>query len=419
MVDNVGPAKEPAKKRRYRMFIRGSQEGSIRGGKAPKNGGTPPQNESPQHETWICIPALNEGRGAFRLFVEGDELYEEMVAAIERAESSVRLESYIFADDEVAARFTAALARKARAGIDVFVHLDSFGSGLRPRRPLQSELERAGVRFRWFHPFRLRQPLQYRQRNHRKLLVVDDREAFLGGFNIERLNSRALHGETRQRDSHVRVGGELAPLAAALFDQLWHHRRQPVAEAIPENMAGIEALLVPSYSRHCQQRLACLHVGLIRNARRHVYLTSPYFGPGTIVETALRSAATRGVDVRLLVPRRSDPRVAGWATRAAFEPLLRAGVRIYEYLPRKLHAKTSVIDGEWAVIGSANLDYLSLFVNQEIVMLARNRTLAGALRTQYQWDLDDAAEVTLPQWRRRGWGVRGLETIGRAARRLQ
>lgn len=233
----------------------------MRGDKASEKDGTQPQNENAQHGAWICIPALNEGGGAFRLFVEGDELYEEMVAAIECAESSVRLESYIFADDEVAARFAAALAKKARAGLDVFVHLDSFGSGLRPRRLLQSELERAGVRFRWFHPFRLRQPLQYRQRNHRKLLVVDDREAFLGGFNIERLNSRALHGETRQRDSHVRVGGELAPLAAALFDQLWHDRRQPVAEAIPEDMVGIEALLVPSYSRHCQQRLACLYVG--------------------------------------------------------------------------------------------------------------------------------------------------------------
>lgn len=110
--------------------------------------------------------------------------------------------------------------------------------------------------------------------------------------------------------------------------------------------------------------------------------------------------------------------MAGWATRAAFEPLLSAGVRIYEYLPRKRHAKTSAIDGEWAVVGSANLGYLSLFVNQEIVMLARSRTLAEALRSQYQRDLEDAAEVTLPQWRRRGWGARGLETIGRAARRL-
>lgn len=386
---------------------------------ASEKDGTNQQADIARDRTSICVPALDEGRGAFSLFVEGDELYDEMVWAIERAETCVRLESYIFADDEVAARFAAVLARKARAGLDVFVHLDSFGSGFRKSRHLQTQLEGAGVRFRWFHRFRLRRPLQYRQRNHRKLLVVDDREAFLGGFNIERLNSRALYGETRQRDSHVRVGGELVPLAAALFDRLWHDRRQPVADAIPEDMAGVEALLVPSHSRRCQQRLACLHVGLIKNARQHVYLTSPYFGPGTIVETALRSAAARGVDVRLLVPRRSDPLVAGWATRAAFEPLLLAGVRIYEYLPRKLHAKTSAIDGEWAVVGSANLDHLSLFVNQELVLLARGRTLAEALRVQYQRDLEDAAEVILPQWRRRHWGARGLEAIGRAARRLQ
>ena len=366
----------------------------------------------------ICLPSLREGRGAFHLFVEGDDLYDAMIAVIDRAEHHIRMESFIFAADEVGQRFASALGRKARAGLDVRLHLDSFGSAFRGFRDLQRELEGAGVRFQWFHPFRLSRPLQYRQRNHRKLLVVDEREAFLGGFNIRRLNSRALHGETRQRDSHVRVAGELAPLAAVLFDRLWHDHGQPRAEAIPEDMTGLEALLVPSYSHHCQQRLACLHAGLIENARRHVYLTSPYFGPGTIVEAALRAAAGRGVDVRLLVPRRGDPPAAGWATRAAYEPLLAAGVRIYEYLPRKLHAKTSVIDEEWAVVGSANLDYLSLFLNQELVLIARDRTLAEALRVQYQRDLECTAEVSLHQWHRRSWRSRGLELLGWVARRL-
>ncbi len=366
----------------------------------------------------ICVPELGEGRGAFQLFVEGDALFDAMIAAIEKARCDIRMESYIFATDEIGARFVAALAAKARAGIDVRLHLDAFGAGQRGFGKFRRELERSGVRFRWFRPFRVRHPLRYLQRNHRKLLVVDGREAFLGGFNIRRLNSRRLHGETRQRDTHVRVSGPLATLAIGHFNRLWQDADQLPASAIPEDPKNMEALLVPSYSLHCQHRLACLHAGLIAKARSIVYLTSPYFGPGVMVDRALRAAAIRGVDVRLLVPRRGDPLVAGWATQAAYAPLLAAGVRIYEYLPRQLHAKTSAIDTVWSIIGSANLDYRSLFVNQELVLIARDRTLTEQLQAQYMDDLAEAEEVTLSKWRRRGWRARGLEAIGWTAPQL-
>jgi cardiolipin synthase A/B len=383
-----------------------------------RRGGADRRSEIQRDRAWICVPNLHEGRGTFRLFVEGDPLYDAMLTAIERAEQDIRLESYIFAADEVGRRFVAALVAKARSGLDVRVHLDSFGSGFRGFRSLQGQLETAGVQLRWFRPFRSYRPLQYFQRNHRKLLVVDGREAFLGGFNIRRLNSRTLHGDMRQRDTHVSVAGELATLAAASFDRLWNQERQPRPEAIPEDATGLEALLVPSYSRRCQHRLACLHAGLIANARRHVYLTSAYFSPGRMVDVALRATARRGVDVRLLVPRQGDPPAAGWATRAAYEQLLQVGVRIFEYGPRKLHAKTSVIDAQWSVVGSANLDYLSLFVNQELVLVARDRTLAEGLLMQYQHDLGESAEVLLAEWRRRGWRERALETVGRSVRRF-
>ena len=173
-----------------------------------------------------------------------------------------------------------------------------------------------------------------------------------------------------------------------------------------------------SYSRHCQHRLACLHAGLIAQAQTHVYLTSPYFGPGIMVDQALQAAAIRGVDVRLLVPRRGDPLVAGWATKAAYAPLLAAGVRIYEYLPRQLHAKTSAIDTVWSIIGSANLDYRSLFLNQELVLIARDRTLTQQLQAQYLDDLAEAEEITPPVWHRRGWRARGLEAMGWMVRQL-
>ncbi|WP_339647380.1 phospholipase D-like domain-containing protein, partial [Jannaschia helgolandensis] len=216
----------------------------------------------PQARQAICVPNLGEGRGAFQLFVEGDALFDAMLAAIEGATETIWMESYIFAADEVGARFVALLAAKARTGLDVRLHLDAFGAGQRNFDKFRRELERSGVRFRWFRPFDLRHPLRYFQRNHRKLLILDGREAFLGGFNIRRLNSRRLHGETRQRDTHVRVPGPLATLAESHFDRLWRDARPLPANAIPEEADASEGLLVPSYSRKCQKRLACLHAGL-------------------------------------------------------------------------------------------------------------------------------------------------------------
>ncbi len=341
-----------------------------------------------------------------------------MISAIEGAECDIGMESYIFAADEVGRCFATALAAKARAGAHVRLHLDAFGSDLPPFGDIRRDLEHAGVKFKWFHSFRWLHPLQYIRRNHRKLLVVDGRDAFLGGFNIRRLNSRRLSGEQRQRDSHVQVIGELARIAFIQFDRLWKDATPFQPEAIPDTPSGLYALLVPSYSRHCRQRLSCLYAGLIERAQRYLTLTSPYFAPGTLIEVALRNAAKRGVEVRLIVPRISDPPIAGWATRAAYEPLLAAGVRVYEYLPRKLHAKTSVIDGEWGVIGSANLDHLSLFVNEELVLIARDQSLAEALHLQDEQDLQDSEQVTLPRWRLRGWRERSLEILGSAGRRI-
>jgi cardiolipin synthase len=169
------------------------------------------------------------------------------------------------------------------------------------------------------------------------------------------------------------------------------------------------------------KRMACLYARVIGGSVRRVYITTPYFCPGTIIEAAMREAAKRGGDVRLLVPRNSDPPVVGWLTRSAYNSLMAAGVRIYEYLlpPRgKLHAKTAVIDDEWCIIGSANLDHLSLVVNRELVLIARDRGLGESLRDQYFRDLADASEVQPLVWAQRGWTERCLEAIGWVARKM-
>jgi len=353
------------------------------------------------------------------LFIEGDDLYETMLMAIGSAQKTIRLESYLFAADDVGWRFANALSARARASVDVRFHFDSRGAAIfRPSTILWKELIDSGVRLKWYHPWSWRHPTRYFQRNHRKLLVVDEHEAFLGGFNIRLENSRSLYGDDRQRDTHVSVQGELARHGARLFDHLWDHEENLHIDAIPEDASKFDALLVPNSSRRCQHRLACLHAGLISAARRYVYLTSPYFCRGLVIGHAMRAAARRGVDVRLLVPRKGDPPYVGWATRSAYEPLMRAGVKIYEYFPRQLHAKSSVIDGEWSIIGSANLDYLSLFVNLELVLFARDTKLGEALADQYARDLVDAQQVPMAEWSERRRSERWREVVGRSVRRF-
>lgn len=364
-------------------------------------------------EEAACVPVLLAGEQALELYTEGDTLYDAMLGAIRSAARSVRLESYIFATDDVGWEFARALAERSRAGVAVRVQVDSVGSLLWASRSLERYLREHGVEFRWFHRWRWRRPLRYNRRNHRKLLVVDGARAFLGGFNIHRENSRRRYGEKRWRDTHVGLRGSLAEQAAALFDAFWRGERRWQWRAAE----GAAAALVSNNSYACQHRLHCLYAETFEAARERIYLTTPYLVPDTRSQRALEAAAARGVDVRLLVPGIVDVGIVHWAAHAAFAPLLAAGVRIYRYLPRILHAKTAVVDGAWSTIGTANMDYRSFFTNYEVNLVARDARLAAALERRFHADLAEAAPVVPREWLARGWPKRLSEATGWLVRR--
>jgi len=363
-------------------------------------------------EECLCAPELTPSDNNFELFTEGDDLYRAMLASIASAQESVDLESYIFADDEVGRRFAEALAERARADIRVRMHLDAAGSLFWVSRRLKTYLREQGVEVRWFHRWSWRWPWRYNRRDHRKLLVVDRRQAYLGGFNIHRENSCALYGEGRWRDTHVAMQGTLAEHAGQLFDAFWrgHRRWLPDSE-----LSG--STLVHNHTRTCRRRLRCIYFDVFTSARHRVYLTTPYFVPDHHTQQGLKAAARRGVDVRLLVPGKSDVQITQWAARAAYVDLLGAGVRIYEYQPRMLHAKTVVADGEWAMLGTANLDYRSLFVNYELNLVTRDLGLAAKLEQQFLQDLEESVCIQSVGWGKRGWSARLSEVVGRLARR--
>ena len=370
----------------------------------------PPCGKHPGAE---CVPWPTGNTDEYTLFTEGDDLYDAMLASIGAARRRVDMESYIYAADEVGWRIGEALAAQARAGLKVRLMVDAAGSMFSFSRKLESYLRQQGVVVRRFHRWSWRQPFRFYRRNHRKLLVVDGREAFVGGFNIHRESSRLAYGAGRWRDTHVRLSGALAERASVLFAAFWHGES---GEEPQSNRLSGDAL-VPNHSRICRHQVHCLYVRLLKSADRGLFVTTPYFAPDHRTQHHLVQAARRGVDVRLLLPGKSDVPIARWAAQAAYRKLLSAGIRVFEYQPRMLHAKTAVADGVVATVGTANLDYRSFFVNYELNLFSANRAMCAALEGQFRTDLDDAVEITAGGWSRRPWSGMVAEAVGWIARR--
>lgn len=350
---------------------------------------------------------------AVDIFVEGDDLYAAMRRSIESARRSVCLETYILAWDEAGRPLLEAMAAKAREGLDVRLHVDAFGALFLFPRSAERWLRQQGVKVRRFHRWQWRDPWRYNRRNHRKLLVVDSRELYLGGFNIHRECSRRDYGAERWRDTHVRLFGPLAADAQHLFDMFWRGRRRSSRWRAAEG----RHTLLSNHDLYGSRRARYVLDELMDGARDRLWLTNPYFVPDHHVQGRLIDAARRGVDVRVLVPGKNDVRLARWASHAAYARLLAGGVRIFEYLPRVMHAKTVVADAQWSMVGTSNLDYRSLFYNYEINLFSGEPSLCRALHDQFLADLGESVEVLPDKWSRRPWLHYPLEAVGWVARR--
>ncbi len=350
---------------------------------------------------------------SFELFTDGDALYDDMLASIASACDHVLLESYIFADDEIGRRFATALSAAATRGAVVRLHLDAAGSLFWHSRRLTEQLRRAGVQLRWFHRWDWRHPWRYNRRNHRKLLVIDAHCAYVGGFNIHRENSRRIYGEQYWRDTHVKLVGPLAREAMQLFGQFWiGQKRRAVTRSL-----GAGDFLLSNYTRGARRLLNGTFSSMLAHARSTISITTPYFVPQLRIRRQIIDAAARGVDVRLLVPRKSDVRLAQWAARAVYARLLACGVRIYEYQPRLLHAKSMVIDASYATVGTANIDYRSFFLNYELNLFSRNPRLCHDLEQVFLEDLADSEEIRGEHWSKRPRIDKLAELVGWMARR--
>jgi cardiolipin synthase A/B len=333
------------------------------------------------------------------LLTENVHAFEAIERALREARRSIWAEFYLVRSDDTGRRFLQILAERAAEGLEVRLLYDAFGS-LGIDSSLIRAIRKAGGRAESFLPMNpLRRRWSVHLRNHRKLLVLDGEKGFTGGANIaNEYSGRARRrGTSPWRDAHLSIAGPAVHDLAQIFAEDWlfateepilpPHRPRPEA-------GGSVAAIVPSGPDQEVNANALLYFTGITSARDRCYITSPYFVPDDPIVAALQSAALRGVDVRLLVPAKSDVPICTHVGRSYYRPLVRAGVQVYEYQPSMLHAKTMVVDGSWGMVSSANLDMRSFWLNFEVGALVCDPLFARALEGRYLKDLESSVEIT-------------------------
>lgn len=364
----------------------------------------------------LCLrpDALRPGHDV-RLLCDGAESFPRMLEAIRRAERFILLEMYTFADDFVGRRFADALTERARAGVDVRVLYDAGGSR-DAARDFFGSMRLQGVRVVAHLPLaRALGRFQIFGRDHRKLLIVDGRIAFLGGLNLTREYAPLAEGGQAWRDTQIEMAGPVVADLQGMFEELWsreRRRREPVAATEPSPPRGnVRSLVLTSHRLRNRWEIGRHYRHAILRARERIWIANPYFLPSTRFRRALRRAVQRGVDVRILMPGLSDVGPALSASQRMYARFLRWGVRIFEWPGAMMHAKTAVIDGTWATVGSYNLDHLSLFYNYELTAILVDREFASRMESMFETDLAKSREVTREAWKRRGWFRRLKEEL--------
>ena len=348
------------------------------------------------------------------LLTSGEETFTSILKAVSGARSSICIEFYIFKDDDTGKKIAEVLKRKAKEGVNVYLLYDHFGSFLTSRR-FWSNLKMAGVNVKVSHPFMWSAPRGYIYRNHKKLLLIDGQKAFLGGFNI----ADEYHGDFKKpikpwRDTGICLEGPIASTLLGIFRKSWATwKGEPIRTDISQHVSieGVPVIPVFASSRRAKRKMRKLFTYSIKNAKKSIFLTTPYFIPGKKILKALIRAAKNGVDARLLLQGETDIISVFYAGRSYYRRLLKAGVKIYNYKGSILHAKTSVFDGCWSIVGSTNLDAQSLLRNEESNAGILDRDFSRSMTEVFQNDMKGSVEVNAETWQNRPLYEKFLEKL--------
>jgi cardiolipin synthase len=346
----------------------------------------------------LGVEEVEIGENAVQMYDYGYDLYKSMLDAIDAAQESIYLETYIWKDDPLGREIKQKLVCKADHGVEVYIIFDSFANAVVPHafKVFPSNIHL--LKYQAFRrPWHLVDPRHYAL-DHRKILAVDGITGFIGGFNLGSLY------ETTWRDTHLRIKGPATAHLAQSFIDFWNQHtpnQDHITRHYPRrfdpliNIRGTSAMRLTFPIRD-------MYIEAIDKAERSILLSNAYFVPDRVLMGALKNAARRGVDVQILVPWVSNHVVVDWLTRGHFAECLKAGIRIFGYR-HMLHAKTCTIDAEWSTIGTANLDRLSSVGNYEINVEVYSKRLAHQMEELFKCDRSNSFELTLEQWLKRPW----------------
>lgn len=340
-----------------------------------------------------------------------------MKEACLNARVSIDIEQFILEKDDIGSEFLEILIQKRKAGIKIRILCDMVGSYDLFSSSIPDSLKSIDVDIRFWNivkPWRVRSSLSWFFRDHRKMLIVDQKIGFIGGVGIS--------GDFKiWRDTHVKVSGPVTLEMARSFEEMWnatHHIRSEVNQISPNKNYASDFSLVTNSPLLRKRFFYHDLVSMIRNAKNSIYITTPYFIPDRRIRRALRSAAKRGVETIILIPKRSNHIWADRAGRSYFEKLLQNKVLIFRYGGEMLHAKTVVIDGVWASVGSFNIDSLSIRFNYEANLVSTNKIFAQEIIEFFREDLVLSEELTLLDWKARPWRYKIMEILSLPIRRF-
>jgi len=339
------------------------------------------------------------------LFADSEETWKELLSDLSAAKNSILIETFIFVDGAAARAVTKILVERAHAGVDVRLHVDGYGS-LPLSKESEAMLVSAGVQVRRFndpvsHLGALLDASRFHRRSHRRIIVVDGRVGWVGGLGVD---DRWWPSPRRMptRDAMLRFGGALAKQLEQAFLHLWNNPNGVMSsDPIADARLG-QARVVPNHPLLARRFRSVLYRRMLASKKR-IWLATPYFIPSRRLRRVLRLAAGQGVDVRLFLPgsRYHDHPLVRMAAHRHYMRLLDAGVRIFEFQPTFLHGKIGLFDEDWTVIGSANLDRLSLFHNHELLVESKDQDLASDVLEEFFQIVEESKEIHFESWAKR------------------
>ena len=359
------------------------------------------------------------GGNKIDVLLNGEQTFPAMLKAIRGARKSITYAQYLYQGGAIAYELAEAFAERCRAGLTVKLLLDSHGGGKIPE-DIPQLLTDAGCQLEWFRRVKLFQfitpweLLNYNYRNHRRILVIDGTLGFTGGHGVAEEWTGDGRTDGKWRDTDVQVEGPIVQQLQAAFVESWRDTTGHILGGDlyfpPLKPAGkVNAQVVKSSPLGGTYESYMLLLLSISSARKSIHLSNPYFLPDERMQEALLSAVKRGVSVVVLTPGKIDHKLVYWASRRGFEPLLLGGIQIYEYQVALMHAKTMVVDGVWAHVGTTNLDNRSFALNEEINLIAYDRAVAGELEKAFADDLKHSKKLTYEDWKARPWREKFLE----------